>query len=122
MKKKYCIYANLLLLGWFFLDMVGVYFENTYLVTRSWKDDGIFMIIFVAALILLIFKEHIGKYILAGWQALWLITQFFSHVTSIEKSLAPGYEKADPRPMPNYEDVEEDYIVRGLVVENIAVA
>lgn len=79
MKKKYCVCVNILLLGWFFLDMVGVYFEDAYLVTRSWKDDGIFMIIFAVTLILFILKERIGKYILVGWQALWLITQFISH-------------------------------------------
>lgn len=79
MKKKYCVYVNLLLLGWFFLDMVGVYLKNMYLVTRSWKDDGIFMIIYVVVLMLFIFKERIGKYILIVWQALWLITQFIFH-------------------------------------------
>lgn len=79
MKKKYCVCVNILLLVWFFLDMVGVYFEGTYLVTRSWKDDGIFMIIFAVTLVLFILKERIGKYILVGWQALWLITQFISH-------------------------------------------
>lgn len=79
MKKQYCVCVNILLLGWFFLDMVGVYFEDTYLVTRSWKDDGIFMIIFVAVLFLFIFKDRIGKYILVGWQTLWLITQFVFH-------------------------------------------
>jgi len=79
MKKKYCMAANLLLLAWFFLDMVGIYFENTYLVTRSWKEDGIFMVIFVVALLLFLFKEKIGKYILVGWQSMWLIAQFISH-------------------------------------------
>lgn len=79
MKKIYCLSVNLLLLGWFFLDMVGVYFGNSYLVTRSWKDDGIFMVIFVAALLLFILNKRIGKYILVGWQVLWLLTQFFSH-------------------------------------------
>jgi len=79
MKKKYCMVANLLLLAWFFLDMVGIYFENTYLVTRSWKEDGIFMVIFVVALLLFLFKEKIGKYILVGWQSMWLIAQFISH-------------------------------------------
>lgn len=37
------------------------------------------MIIFAVTLILFILKERIGKYILVGWQALWLITQFISH-------------------------------------------
>ena len=42
MKKRYCIIPQILLLFWFFLDMTGIYFRNTYLVARSYKDDGIF--------------------------------------------------------------------------------
>ena len=38
--------------------------------------------------------------------------------TSIRKSLIPNYERSDPRPTLNYEDVEDSYIVRGLIVEN----
>ncbi|WP_099205173.1 hypothetical protein [Scatolibacter rhodanostii] len=79
MKKKCCMVANLLLLAWFFLDMAGIYFEDTYLVTRSWKEDGIFMVIFVVALLFFMLREKIGKYILIGWQLMWLITQFISH-------------------------------------------
>ena len=44
MKKRYCIIPQILLLFWFFLDMTGIYFRNTYLVTRSYKDDGIFFL------------------------------------------------------------------------------
>ena len=46
MKKRYCIIPQILLLFWFFLDMTGIYFRNTYLVTRSYKDDGIFFLIY----------------------------------------------------------------------------
>ena len=34
MKKSYCIIPQLLLLAWFFLDMIGIYFSDSYLVTR----------------------------------------------------------------------------------------
>jgi hypothetical protein len=79
MRKRSCIIANIVLLGWFFLDMVGLYFGELYLVTRSWKDDGIFFLIFLISLLLFIFKERVGKYILAIWLGIWLVTQLLSH-------------------------------------------
>ena len=79
MRKRSCIIANIVLLGWFFLDMVGVYFGELYLVTRSWRDDGIFFLIFLISLLLFIFKERVGKYILAIWLGIWLVTQLLSH-------------------------------------------
>ncbi len=79
MKKKYCIIANIILLAWFFLDMIGVYFNKYYLVTRSWREDGIFFLIFLLALTIFVLKEKIGKYLLSVWLSIWIITQFFSH-------------------------------------------
>lgn len=79
MKKKYCVISQILLLLWFFLDMTGVYFSNTYLVTRSYKDDGIFFLIYLAAMILFIFKEKIGKWAVVVWTSLWFIIQFLCH-------------------------------------------
>ncbi len=79
MKRKYCLTANIVLLVWFFLDMIGVYFENSYLVSQSWRDDGIFFVIFLIALLAFLLKEKIGKYILIAWESLWLITQLISH-------------------------------------------
>ncbi len=61
MKKKYCVILQIVLLLWFFLDMIGVYFSNSYLVTRSYKDDGIFYLIYLAAMILFIFKKKSGN-------------------------------------------------------------
>lgn len=61
MKKRYCIIPQILLLFWFFLDMTGIYFRNTYLVARSYKDDGIFFLIYLVTIILFIFKEKIRK-------------------------------------------------------------
>ncbi len=80
MRKRSCIITNIVLLGWFFLDMVGLYFGGElYLVTRSWKDDGIFFLIFLISLLLFIFKERVGRYILTIWLSIWLVTQFLSH-------------------------------------------
>lgn len=79
MRKKSCVIANIVLLGWFFLDMVGLYFGELYLVTRSWKEDGIFFLIFLISLLLFIFKEQVGKYILTIWLGIWLVAQFLSH-------------------------------------------
>ena len=79
MKKKYCVILQIVLLLWFFLDMIGVYFSNSYLVTRSYKDDGIFYLIYLATMILLIFKEKIGKWAVFVWTSLWFIIQFLCH-------------------------------------------
>ena len=79
MKKKYCIILQILLLLWFFLDMTGIYFSNTYLVTRSYKDDGIFFLIYLAAMLLFIFMEKIGKWAVLVWTSLWFIIQFLCH-------------------------------------------
>ena len=79
MKKRYCIITQTLLLLWFFLDMTGVYFSNSYLVTRSYKDDGLFFLIYLVAMILFIFKEKIGKWAVWVWTSLWFVIQFFCH-------------------------------------------
>ena len=50
MKKIYCMIAQVVLLLWFFLDMTGLYFGDKCLVTRSYKEDGIFFLIYLAAL------------------------------------------------------------------------
>ena len=79
MKKRYCIIPQILLLFWFFLDMTGVRFGNTYLVTRSYKDDGIFFLIYLAAAILFIFTEKVGKWVVAVWTSIWFVIQFLCH-------------------------------------------
>ena len=77
--KKNTVLSNLVLLAWFFLDMIGASFGNNILVTRSYKDDGIYFVIFVVALMLFHFKEKIGRYILLMWLSIWFATQFYSH-------------------------------------------
>ena len=79
MKKRYCIITQTLLLLWFFLDMTGVYFSHSYLVTRSYKDDGLFFLIYLVAMILFIFKEKIGKWAVWVWTSLWFVIQFLCH-------------------------------------------
>lgn len=79
MKKIHCIVAQLILLIWFFLDMIGVSFGDKCLVTRSYKDDGIFFLIYLIAVILFIVREKIGKWFASVWLAMWFITQFISH-------------------------------------------
>ena len=79
MKKRYCIITQTLLLLWFFLDMTGVYFSNSYLVTRSYKDDGLFFLIYLVAMILFILKEKIGKWAVWVWTSLWFVIQFLCH-------------------------------------------
>ena len=59
-----------------FLDMVGLSINGSILVTRSYKDDGIFFLIFLVAFI---FKEKVGKYFLLVWLFMWFLTQFLFH-------------------------------------------
>lgn len=77
--KKICIVFQIILLIWFFLDMIGVYFGNSFLMARSYQDDGVFFLIYLATVLLFIFKEKIGKWAVAVFTALWFITQFLSH-------------------------------------------
>lgn len=79
MKKKYCIISNIVLLLWYFLAMIGVDFGNKYLVTSSYKEEWFFLVIPLVILIVFIFKEQVGKYLLLIWNSMWLITQFLSH-------------------------------------------
>lgn len=71
--------ANIILLAWFFLDMIGVYFGEKYLVTRSYKEDGIFFIMMLVAFLLFIFKEKIGRIVLIVWLTLWFVVEFLMH-------------------------------------------
>lgn len=79
MEKRPCMIINFVLLAWFFLDMIGIHFGESYLVTRSWKEDGIYFLIYLVLLLLFNYKERIGKILLAVWLGIWLVSQFFSH-------------------------------------------
>ena len=79
MKKKMFLICQILLLIWFFLDMTGVYFKAGYLVTRSYIDDGLFFVIYLATVVLFLIKDKIGKWVVLGWSVIWFIAQFMSH-------------------------------------------
>ncbi len=79
MKKIHCIAAQITLLVWFFLDMTGVYFGDKCLVTRSYKDDGIYFLIYLATILLFITKDRIGKWLVLVWSAIWFTIQFLCH-------------------------------------------
>lgn len=67
------------LLIWFFLDMTGLYLGNGCLVSRAYKEDGLFFIIYLAAIVLFLVKEKIGKWTLLAWLLLWFTAQFLNH-------------------------------------------
>lgn len=79
MKKTYCIIVQMTLLLWFFLDMTGLYFGEKCLVTKSYKEDGLFFLIYLVAVILFIAKEKIGKWFVIGWTSIWFAIQFMCH-------------------------------------------
>lgn len=79
MRKIYCGLAQMMLLIWFFLDMTGLRLGNDWLVTVSYKEDGIFFFIYLATLILFFLKEQIGKWFNIGWLSIWFIVEFMSH-------------------------------------------
>lgn len=79
LNKRYPIIFNTLLFLWFMLDMTGFQIGGKILVGQSWKDDGIFMLLFVIAFAAFVFIEKVGKYILSSWLFMWFIVQFFSH-------------------------------------------
>ncbi len=79
MKKTYCITAQAILLIWFFLDMTGFYWGGECLVTRAYEEDGIFFLIWLAAIVLFIVKEKVGVWICAVWLSLWFVLQFLNH-------------------------------------------
>ena len=79
MKKKHCIITQMILLLWFFLDMIGIYFGDKCLVTRSYKEDGIFFLIYLIAVFLFIIKEKFGKWFVICWMSMWFVIQFLCH-------------------------------------------
>lgn len=79
MRKIHCMVIQLILLFWFFLDMMGLSFGDNCLVTRSYKDDGIFFLVYLTVVLLFIFKEKIGKWMMMIWLFMWLAIQFMCH-------------------------------------------
>ena len=79
MKKNFVLFLQIVLLIWFFLDMVGLYFGDNCLVTRSYNDDGIFFFLYLVTVIIFAVKENIGKWLSIGFLSIWLIIQFICH-------------------------------------------
>jgi len=77
--KKTCIIFQMILLIWFFLDMVGVSFGKNCLVTQSYRDDGLFFLVYFVSVILFITKDTIGKWLVIIWASLWFTVQFLCH-------------------------------------------
>ena len=79
MRKIYCIIVQVILLIWFFLDMTGLYLGDKCLVTRSYKEDGLFFLIYLMTVILFIVKDKIGKWISICCMTVWFGIQFICH-------------------------------------------
>lgn len=79
MKKKYCIMTQLLLLIWFFLDMIGINFGENRLVTRSYNDDGLYFLIYFISVIIFILNDKIGKWLSIAWMSMWFTVEFMCH-------------------------------------------
>lgn len=79
MQKKWSIIFQLMLLVWFFLDMTGFYLGDMCMVTRSYKEDGLFFLIYLLVVVLFIVKEKIGKWVAITWMTMWFAIQFISH-------------------------------------------
>lgn len=79
MTKRYVYISYGLLLIWFALDMIGVSFGGKVLVTTSYSEDFIFFAVAIISLILFIFKENIGKWVMLFWLIGWGVTQFIFH-------------------------------------------
>lgn len=78
--KRIMVYgSNLCLLSWFFLDMVGLQINEGLLVTRAYREDGLFFLLYAVIFITFLVKENLGKYLLLGWLSMWFLTQWVSH-------------------------------------------
>lgn len=80
MHKKICLYTNVLLIVWFFLDMSGFSIGKFSLVESAWASmDGIWFLLYIGIFFLFYFKDKAGKYLLTVFLLLWLVIQFLSH-------------------------------------------
>lgn len=77
--RKFVVITGLLLLVWFFFDMIGLAFGDSLLVSRSWKQDGIFFVIYLISFLWFIFKVKSGKYVLLSCNIILLVYQIYSH-------------------------------------------
>lgn len=78
-KKRFSIIANIILLAWYFLSMIGFKLGNKYLVEGAFKEEWLFMLIPTITFLIYVFTPPIGKYVHLVWLFMWFITQFLSH-------------------------------------------
>lgn len=79
MKKRDCLFAQIILLIWFFLDMTGLYIGAACLVTRSYKEDMVYFVIYLATVLVFVVKEKIGRWAVIIWTTMWLVIQLLCH-------------------------------------------
>lgn len=79
MTKKACILTNVILFIWFVFDMTGLKIGKMVFVEAAWKENGAFLLVFLAALLIFIWKAEAGKYVLSLWLLAWGSMQFLAH-------------------------------------------
>lgn len=77
--KKRCLIANGILLVYFFLNLTGFKIGNFILTEVAWREDQIFFFIYLMLLVIFLWKERVGGYLLSGWLTMWFMSQFMSH-------------------------------------------
>ncbi len=78
-EKNILYYSTVDIVAMVFFAMTGLCFGNKCLVSRSYKDDGIFFLIYLIVVILFIIKEQIGKWFVIVWLSMWFVIQFICH-------------------------------------------
>ena len=73
------IIFNIPLLVWFFLNMTGLVIGDSILVSQSYREDGIFFIIYVISLVSFTYLKGRWKVVLPIWLSVWFLTQMYSH-------------------------------------------
>lgn len=77
--RKFAFISNAILLFWYFFAMVGVEFNDKYLVIGSVQDEWIFMVIPIVTFLMFLMTKRIGKVLHTMWLFMWIVTQFLSH-------------------------------------------
>ncbi len=90
--SRACIVANVVLLAWFALDMVGVSFGDATLVTAALADDGPFFLLALILFAWALLHWRTGRWALALWLGVWLTAQVMIHEAHI---FQPGSEAAE---------------------------
>ena len=79
MKKTHLIIVNIILLLWYFLSMIGLKIGDKYLVTGTFEEEWLFMLIPTITFVLMLVTKNVGRNIHLIWLAGWFVTQFLSY-------------------------------------------